>query len=789
MAKNNDDILRFKSPSEWQGESWREGLFLGNGKTAANVFGGAVEEKILINDSSLFWQGKTTVLPDVSALTDETKKLIENGEYLRAQKVLTDALEQRNFRPQADCLLPLGLVGIKFFHNDTVTDFSRSLDMASGQATVTYTVGETDYRRDIFVSRADDAVVCRLSKKGNDTISAEFSVSRMPIVNAFTPEGICKMPTDVSVVCDRQFYCFAARNDDECSDYGLVAKVSALGGSVRAVDNKIVISRAQSVLVEIKTFVDSSREKQFVELKTQLAAMRDGYEKMFKTHKALHAKLYQSASVSLCVQQKDVASENLLDDAKRGGISPLLAEKAYKFARYITVSSMDGDGKTITPVGLWNGSYKPQRAYKCYNGELQTAYMHTFVGNLSQNLEKSFDFYVNNTEDFRNNAQRLFGARGIVVPVVAAPKTGRPGSVDVYALHFCGCASYVAQFYFKYVKYTQNYKFLRQKLFPFMKEAARFYEDYLTDVDGTVEFCPSVLPMRVGDSAKYQSRPIVAKNGALDIALVKNLLENLLEACRILGVKERKNWRVLLSKLPEKQVDDGGVFKEFCDNVVSADYTGISCGTLYEAYFGDEISFMSAEERKQVYLNTANKKRLPSAQNSFGTLVLGAVYARLGEGNLAKRCLSDATNGCMTGNLSFADTDWRGMGICGSGDRIIAQLYSNFVFAHVVQQMLIYCNDDLVKIFPALPTDWKNVEFQNFATESGATVSAKYNGEKNTMSVSVCCKKQTSLILVLPDFAKKITKHNLPEKPHGREFALSVAAGKEVTIQIKCSAR
>ena len=188
-------------------------------------------------------------------------------------------------------------------------------------------------------------------------------------------------------------------------------------------------------------------------------------------------------------------------------------------------------------------------------------------------------------------------------------------------------------------------------------------------------------------------------------------------------------------------------------------------------------------------MNTANKKRLPSAQNSFGTLVLGSVYARLGEGNLAKRCLSDATNGCMTGNLSFADTDWRGMGICGSGDRIIAQLYSNFVFAHVVQQMLIYCNDDLVKIFPALPTDWKNVEFQNFATESGATVSAKYNGEKNTMSVSVCCKKQTSLILVLPDFAKKITKHNLPEKPHGREFALSVAAGKEVTIQIKCSAR
>lgn len=789
MAKKNDDLLRFGTPATWWGESWREGLYLGNGRTSANVYGGANEEKILINDASLTWMGRTTVVPDVSVNVDETRRLIDEGDYMRAERVLLEALEQKNFRPQAEFPLPLCQINAKFTQSGVTQNFCRSLDMASGQATVSFKVADTDYKRDAFVSRADDVFVWRVGKKGNGTISMEFSVSLMHRVNARTYEGICDMPSDVTQTCDRQFYCFGARNDYDCSDYGAVAKITTLGGSVRAEGDKIVVSRAQSVLVIVKTFVGSSREKEFAELKLRLAAIRDGYDKLFRAHQTLHAKLYQTASLSLSTDS-DTAIEDLLLATETDKLPPLLVEKIYKYARYLTVAASNADGVLMPPTGLWNGCYKPYRAFKCYNGELQMTYMHALAGNLSQNLEKSFDFYLDNIEDFRNNAQRIFGCRGVVVPVVAAPKTGRLGSTDVYAVHFSGCAAMVCRFYYKYVKYTQNYKFLRQKLLPFMKETARFYEDFISIHDGVAEICPSALPMRVADSYKLTDRPMVAKNSALDLALAKNLLDDLSEACHVLGVKEKKSWRALAAQLPEKQTGGDGTFKEFADSVVSADYTGVSNGTLYEAYFGDSVSFMSSEEERQKYLDTADKKRsVPALQNSFNTTVLGAVYARLGEGDLARQCLNNAVKGCAMSNLAFADKDWRGMGVCGSGVWTPVQLHVNMTFAHVVQQMLLYSSGDLVKVFPALPTDWKKVKFSGYQTESGATVAAEYNGEKNVIKVTLFAKRQTSVILVLPDFAKKITKHNLSEKPIGKELSLSVSAGKEVTIHIKCSAR
>ena len=786
MADKFANVLRFCTPAQWWGEKWREGLYLGNGKIGANVYGGASEEKVLINDATLSWLGRTTVVPDVSVKLKDVRKKIDNGDFVAAQSVLPKALEQKNFHPQAEYPLPMCELNLSFAQSDITTEYMRALDMERGEVTVSYAVSGTKYKRNCFVSRADNVVAYRVTKQGAGGVNVQMNFALMHRVNARTYEGACEMPEGVATKYDKQFLCFSARNDDNGTDYGAVAKLTVVGGSVRADDDGVEIANAQSVLILIKTFTNGSREREFDALKKQLNAIKDPYDKLLKSHVALHQKLYSTCDVTLG-KHEDKFVEDLLLDAGAGNLLPLLVEKIYKFSRYLTVAGNSDDGLAFGPCGLWNGSYKPYRAFVCASGELEMTYLHALQGNLAFNLEKSFEYYERNMDDYRNNAQRLFGCRGIVVPAVAAPNTGRLGSSDVFAIHFTGCAAFVAGLYYKFAKYTQNVKFLKTKLIPFMKEIAAFYEDFLIVTDTGVEISPSALPMRVDDSIKITDRPVIAKNSSLDFSLAKDLLTNLSDACEECKVKgDVKDWRKLASQIPSKQLASDGTLKEFVNSIISVDYTGVSNGTLYDAYFGDGVSFLSDEETVTQYLATADKKRSePTQQNSFNITVLGAVYARLGDGFKAKQCLTNAVRGCALNNLVFADKDWRGMGICGSGVWTPIQLNANMVFAHDVQQMLMYSHGDVVKIFPALPSDWTNVKFDGMLTENGAVVSATLDVDKGNFSVVLEAKNATPVKLLLPDFVKKLVKTNLPEKPTGKSIEFTVPAGKSVELQYK----
>lgn len=787
MADKFSNVLRFCTPARWWGEKWREGLYLGNGKIGANVYGGASEEKILINDASLCWMGRTTVVPDVSVKIKDARKLIDNGSFMDAQKVLPAALEQKNFRPQAEYPLPLCELDLRFFHSEITTDYKRSLDMEKGEASVSYAVSGTIYKRDIFVSRADNLTAYRITKQGGGTINCKLYASLTHRVNARTYEGICNMPEGVSCSYDKQFVTFSARNDDNGTDYGIVAKLNVLGGSVRPEKDYVEITNAQSVFILLKTFTNGSREREWSNLKTQLNGIKDGYDKLLKSHAALHSKLYNSVQVRLD-NKEDKTIEDLLLDADSGRMTPQLAEKIYKFSRYLMVAGTTDDGGTLSPVGLWNGCYKPYRAFRCVSGELQMTYLHTLQGNMFANLEKTFDYFEKNMGDYRNNAQRLFGCRGIVVPVISAPNTGRLGSTDPFAIHFTGCAAWIANFYYKYAKISQNAKFLKTRLIPFMKEVALFYEDFLKYTPAGLEISPSALPMRVADSYKITDRPVIAKNSALDFALCKDLLSNLIEACKECNVKgDLDLWQKFVSDIPEQQLQSDGTFKEFVNSIISVDYTGISNGTLYNAYFGDGVSMDSDIETVERYLATADKKRAePSSQNSYNMTVLGSVYARLGDGYKANLCLNNAVRGCAINNLVMLDKDWRGMGICGSGVWTPVQLHANMVFANAVQQMLMYSRGNVIRILPALPVEWTNVSFSDFVAENGVNVSVTLDGDKGLLVIRLESKKEAKVTLRLPVNAKKLLKTNLSNKPEGKtSFDLTVPANKTIELQYK----
>src|SRR5690606_32830336 len=98
--------------------------------------------------------------------------------------------------------------------------------------------------------------------------------------------------------------------------------------------------------------------------------------------------------------------------------------------------------------------------------------------------------------DYRVNAERLYGCRGILVP----SRSSSHGLNNHFNLtwpmtFWTAGAGWVAHYFYEYWRYTGDAAFLRDRAVPFMRDAAAFYEDFLFEgPHGKLMFSPSYSP-------------------------------------------------------------------------------------------------------------------------------------------------------------------------------------------------------------------------------------------------------------------------------------------------------
>ena len=98
-------------------------------------------------------------------------------------------------------------------------------------------------------------------------------------------------------------------------------------------------------------------------------------------------------------------------------------------------------------------------------------------------------------DDFRENARKLYGCRGIYIPSVTTPGSGLLKTIKPHIIHWTGAAGWIANHYFDYFQYTGDLYFLKTRAFPFLQETALFYEDFFTvGPDGYYHSAPSNSP-------------------------------------------------------------------------------------------------------------------------------------------------------------------------------------------------------------------------------------------------------------------------------------------------------
>ncbi len=161
--------LTYQQPATF----WEEALPLGNGRIGAMVFGGTTQERVQLNEDTL-WSGRPSSENGygMHEHLDDVRQLLREGRYSEATQ-RTDTMvgphDSQCYQMAGDLFLDFGDVG-------ETTHYRRGLDLASAIATCAFESDGTTYARESFVSAPHQVFAMRVSADQAGKINCALSM-------------------------------------------------------------------------------------------------------------------------------------------------------------------------------------------------------------------------------------------------------------------------------------------------------------------------------------------------------------------------------------------------------------------------------------------------------------------------------------------------------------------------------------------------------------------------------------------------------------------------------------
>ena len=154
---------------------WTEALPIGNGRLGAMVFGGIQQERLQLNDDTL-WSGGPHCYdnPDAYGHLSTVRELLERGEYAEAEATAEKMLGIHKYQ---QAYMPLGDLLLDFPKGKDPSDYHRELNLQNAVSTVTYRIGNAHFTRRGFASQPDQAIVIRLECDTPGRITFDLSMT------------------------------------------------------------------------------------------------------------------------------------------------------------------------------------------------------------------------------------------------------------------------------------------------------------------------------------------------------------------------------------------------------------------------------------------------------------------------------------------------------------------------------------------------------------------------------------------------------------------------------------
>ncbi|MFG0287964.1 MAG: glycoside hydrolase N-terminal domain-containing protein [Rhodopirellula sp. JB044] len=781
-------------------ETWEEGLITGNGTVGANMLSRPLNDRIIFTHERLFLpQGPPTMPPDNSARLFEIRRLIDRGLYKQASQLAFDFSGQDDFL-YPDPFVPAFDLAIQMNSAGEPTDYARSVDFQTGEATVCWTSEQGTFYRRLFVSRKHSVAVLAMNAEQPGALNCTLAMEpRAPSDKldadevARSLEVFRKSISDISLATSETELSYRNRFTN-----AYPGSIEALEGFARVVvdgnvgdspaqisieNERMTIQGASNVLllIDIRLLYDQE-SSEAEQVRSHLASLPIDYQELLDAHAAIHGEMFNRMKLDIGGgADHERPTEDLLESSTYENLNRALIEKQFDAGRYNIISCTGELPPNLQ--GGWGGTYVPGWASDyTHNGNVPSAIAANMMGNMPE-LMLAYTSYIESIVPWLEiNAQHMFGARGIVLPSRSTTNGFNNALAPTFAGGFwVAGAGWAAHFFYDYYLYTGDKQFLAEHALPFMEKAALFFEDYLYEgPDGKYVFSPTQSPENTPANSNSQG----SFNATMDVAVAKELFTNLIAASKELDRNAEKIplWETMLDKMPEYSINEDGIIKEWLTPRLENNDSHRHSSQLYPLYDGLPEEIAASPELRAAFKKSIEFKLDKHWKNnqrgfmSFGLVQLGQASTSLGEGELAYHCLGHLVNRFWLGNLASMHNH-----------RSLFNMDISGGMPAVIIKMLVASTPGTIDLLPALPKDWPVGEIEGVLCRGAIEVS-RLKWDHQRITVTLVSSQQQTIDLRLPgeiDHASIASGDASVEKSDTPgQLTLSLPKATPVTIEI-----
>lgn len=746
------NILYFNSPGNF--DNWEQLCQpIGNGYLGMSFFGGISKEKIVLNEKTLWVGGPSENNPtynggnktDRYQYVKKVQELLYDNKYNEAVEIIQE-LTGLGYGSGAYQLLADLYLSFSNINEENVTNYSRAIDMDNAVYECAFDYEGARHTRTAFANYPSNTICIKLRSDKPRRICVKLSLDKTQSENA--------VRTD-----ENGTLIYEGKLAENNMRYAAQFRLEKTGGELICAKDSVMVEHADEVVIFFTAATDyapvypkyrSGKNPMLTVANTLDAAQEKGYDKLLSEHIADYTELFSRVKLSLNnVSGEPEAVDVLIEKyktAKDRTVLSTLESLYFQFGRYMLIGSSRAGSLPANLQGVWNESNMPPWCCDYHiNVNLQMNYWGAYNTNLVETVPPLVDFLDAMREPGRITAKEYYNIEsneenpenGWIAHTTTTPFGWTAPGWDFYWGWSTSAVAWLMQNIWEHYEFTEDKDYLREKIYPIMKESVKFYRQWLIYDDkqerlvSTPTYSPEHGPVTVGNT--YEQ------------SLIEQLYRDFIKASEALDADAelREQIKRDVELLKPYHIGKTGLLKEwFEEDEPDFDHTKTQpnhrhISHLLGLYPGKGITEKTPELMKAA-INTMNDRGDEST--GWARAYKLNLWARTGDADRAYSILHGLLASCTFPNMFDFHPPF--------------QLDGNFGGSAGIAEMLLQSHNGYICPLASLPTAWADGAFSGLCARGGFTVSAEWEGSE-AKSISVLSVNGNDCTVKL---AKKPTK-------------------------------